>query len=210
MNIIAPDNFEKKFGELRGFLFRGLKTEEECDNEGIEYNEDEHKLKDGVDQIDETVLDVIVQNIFRKAQLEKEYTIFYGELCERKIKLELALRGDSAKLSNMKNSLFRKTLFNVCKTCFEKFFDHEERTKQISNPDTAVLFKTKLFGNIDFVGELYRRKLLPHATMISVFESLLGISDVEKIDDLVIEGAINLMNKVGQNFEEQANNTGKK
>jgi hypothetical protein len=47
------------------------------------------------------------------------------------------------------------------------------------------------------VGELYRRKLLPHTTMISVFESLLGISDVEKIDDLVIEGAINLMNKVG-------------
>lgn len=98
----------------------------------------------------------------------------------------------------MRNSLFRKSLFNVCKMCFEKFFDHEERTKQISNPDTAVLFKTKLFGNIDFVGELYRRRLLPHTTMVSVFESLLGISEVDqKIDDLVIEGAINLMNKVG-------------
>jgi hypothetical protein len=47
MNIIAPDNFEKKFGELRGFLFKGLKTEEECDADGIEYNEDEHKLKEG-------------------------------------------------------------------------------------------------------------------------------------------------------------------
>jgi hypothetical protein len=210
MNIIAPDNFEKKFGELRGFLFKGLKTAEECEADGIEYNEDEHKLKDGNDQIDEQVLDTIVQNIFRKAQLEKEYTIFYGELCERKIKLELSLRGESAKLTNMKNSVFRKSLFNVCKTCFEKFFDTEERKKQISNPDTAVLFKTKLFGNIDFVGELYRRKLLPHTTMISVFDSLLGISEMEKIDDLVIEGAINLMNKVGQNFEEQANNTGKK
>lgn len=110
----------------------------------------------------------------------------------------------------MKNSLFRKSLFNVCKECFEKFFNHEERTKQISNPDTAVLFKTKLFGNVDFVGELYRRKLLPHATIISIFESLLGISDVEKIDDFVIEGGINLMNKVGQNFEEQTKNTGKK
>lgn len=26
LNIIAPDNFEKKFSELRGFLFKGLKT----------------------------------------------------------------------------------------------------------------------------------------------------------------------------------------
>ena len=155
-------------------------------------------------------MNTIVQNIFRKAQLEKEYTIFYGELCERKIKLELSLRGEQNKMSNMKNSVFRKSLFNVCKTCFEKFFDHEERSKQISNPETVVLFKTKLFGNIDFVGELYRRKLLPHTTMISVFESLLGISDVEKIDDLVIEGAINLMNKVGQNFEEQTKTNGKK
>jgi hypothetical protein len=85
----------------------------------------------------------------------------------------------------------------MCRICFEKFFDKDERTKQVSNPDTVVLFKTKLFGNIDFVGELYRRKLLPNSTMISVFKSLLGISDMEKIDDLVIEGAINLMNKVG-------------
>jgi hypothetical protein len=70
-------------------LFRGLKTQEECDEEGIDYNEDEHKLTDGGDQIDEVILDTIVQNIFRKAQLEKEYTIFYGMICEDTIKLEL-------------------------------------------------------------------------------------------------------------------------
>lgn len=109
----------------------------------------------------------------------------------------------------MKNSLFRKQLFEVCKQYFEKFFDTDERTKQMSNPETAVLFKTKLFGNVDFVGELYRRKLLPHATLISVFGSLLGITE-DNIDDLVLEGAINLMNKVGQSFEEQAKNPGKK
>lgn len=70
-------------------MFRGLKTQEECDDEGIDYNEEEHKLTDGSDQIDEVILDTIVQNIFRKAQLEKEYTIFYGMICEDTIKLEL-------------------------------------------------------------------------------------------------------------------------
>jgi hypothetical protein len=94
LNVIAPDNFQRKFAELRGFLFKGLKTQEECEEEGIDYNEDEHKIIEGKDdQIDEVILDTIVQNIFRKAQLEKEYTIFYGMICEDTIKLELLLRG---------------------------------------------------------------------------------------------------------------------
>jgi len=66
-----------------------------------------------------------------------------------------------------------------------------------------MLFEGKLFGNIEFVGELYRRKILPESTLISVFESLLGISDMnDTADDLVIEGAVNLMNKVGVNFQQ--------
>jgi len=55
------------------------------------------------------------------------------------------------------------------------------------------------------VGELYRRKLLPEKTLNTVFSSLLGMSEENyKVDDLVIEGAINLMNKVGQVFEDNA------
>jgi hypothetical protein len=111
-----------------------------------------------------------VHNIFRKAQLEKEYTIFYGELCEKTIKLELNLRNlEESKIANLKVSLFRKTLFEVCKQNFEKFFDRDEKAKQMGDPESAILFRTKLFGNVDFVGELYRRKLLPHSIMISVF-----------------------------------------
>lgn len=48
-------------------MFRGLKTQEECEDEDIPYNEDEHKLTDEGDQIDVVILDTIVQNIFRKA-----------------------------------------------------------------------------------------------------------------------------------------------
>ena len=42
MNVIAPDNFEKKFKELRGYLYKDLKTREECITEGIEYKEEIH------------------------------------------------------------------------------------------------------------------------------------------------------------------------
>lgn len=70
------------------------------------------------------------------------------------------------------------------------------------------MFQQKLFGNIEFVGELYRRKLLPELTLVAVFDSLLGISDInDSIDDLVIEGSINLMEKVGKIFEENIKGT---
>jgi|TARA_B110000285_G_C15125847_1_gene620201 hypothetical protein len=102
----------------------------------------------------------------------------------------------------MKQSMFRRQLFNVCKVEFEKFFDEDELKKSKKDKESEILFKVKLFGNIEFLGELYRRKLLPQTTLISVFQSLLGMSEVnEDVNDLVIEGAINLMSKVGEEFE---------
>ena len=98
--------------------------------------------------------------------------------------------------------MFRRQLFNVCKVEFEKFFDEDELKKSKKDKESEILFKVKLFGNIEFLGELYRRKLLPQTTLISVFQSLLGMSEVnEDVNDLVIEGAINLMSKVGEEFE---------
>lgn len=67
------------------------------------------------------------------------------------------------------------------------------------------MFKQKLFGNNEFVGELFRRKILPESTLCHVFEALLGISELNpQVDDLVVEGAINLMDKVGLCFEENS------
>ena len=85
--MIAPDNAEKKFGELREYLFGDLKTKDDCFNEGIDYNEEIHKLNEGLINVE--ILNIIVSNIFRKAIREKEYCIFYGELCEKMMKMEL-------------------------------------------------------------------------------------------------------------------------
>ena len=65
---------------------------------------------------------------------------------------------------------------------------------------------------MEFVGELYRRKILPIQTLLIIFQSLLGISETNTlgIDDLVVEAAINLMNKVGYKFEEQSKSTSSK
>lgn len=82
----------------------------------------------------------------------------------------------------------------------------EEKAKHAESTERQLVFQAKLYGNIDFIGELYRRKILPETILVSVFKSLLGVSEMsEKVDDLIAEGAIKLMNKVGQNYEENLN-----
>jgi len=38
LNVIAPDNFVRKFAELRKILFEDMKSKKECDEEGIEFD----------------------------------------------------------------------------------------------------------------------------------------------------------------------------
>ncbi len=68
---------------------------------------------------------MVVQTVFRKAQNEKEYVTFYGELCEKIIKLELSLRGhgmgkgNTIKRNTAKFSEFRRTLLEYCRKSFD-------------------------------------------------------------------------------------------
>ena len=176
-------------------MFKDFKTQDECLEEEIEYSEDINKLKCD-DQIDIQLLDTIVQNIFRKAQDEKEFIIVYGELCEKLIKLELDLKGEKKIKSNMSKSLFRIKLIEACQSCFMKFFQPEERQK-LKDPEKSILFKEHLFGNIEFIGELFRRSILSENTLNGIFSQL-----TEEVCDFTIEGAIVLMNKIGHTFEE--------
>lgn len=115
------------------------------------------------------------------------------------MKLELGLRNKEATINNMKYSEFRKQLLDSCKMTFESFFDEEMRAKETETDEKRLNFVEKLFGNMEFVGELYRRKILPIHILQIIFDALLGLSDTNQmgIDDLVVEAAINLMNKVG-------------
>lgn len=66
MNVISPDNFDKKVKELRGYLFGDqFKTEDECFHEGIDHDSELHTLK--LEQMNTEMIDAIIFNIFRKA-----------------------------------------------------------------------------------------------------------------------------------------------
>ncbi len=62
INIISPDNFDKKVKELRGYLFGDqYKTEDECLNEGIDHDPELHTLK--LENMNHEMIDLIMQNI---------------------------------------------------------------------------------------------------------------------------------------------------
>lgn len=46
----------------------------------------------------------MIDNIIRKAQMENDYNIFYGQLCEDLMRLELLLMDKETKVNNMKFS----------------------------------------------------------------------------------------------------------
>jgi hypothetical protein len=92
--------------------------------------------------VNEESLKAIVEKIFTKAQNEKEYCSFYGDLCERIIRLELNLRNIPLKIKNLKESEFRKTLLDYCKGSFHKFF--EQQSKSLDE-EGKILVKHKLF-----------------------------------------------------------------
>eukprot|EP00347_Sterkiella_histriomuscorum_P005403 403356747 len=207
-NIITPDNFEKKFKELRTYLFGDLKHKNE---EG--WNPSMPVFTDHTAGADDTQaqenadnMKLIVERVFNKAQTEHEYCSFYGELCEKMIKLELNLRGLEAKKTTLKFSIFRKTLLNECKISFDQFFLQDKAKRQAMETEAMFRYQKRLFGNVKFVGELNRRNLLQESIIISVFNQLLGAQDQnqrEYVNDDTVEGATVLMNKIGYIIDEK-------
>jgi hypothetical protein len=66
MNVISPDNFEKKVKELRGYLFGDqYKTEHECFEEELTYDSKVHMLLP--EKMNSEMIEAIIFNIFRKA-----------------------------------------------------------------------------------------------------------------------------------------------
>ena len=177
LNQITPDNFDRKVGELREMLIGDRKL---LNEEGFDASEAEGF------QISEEILQIVVQTIFRKAQVEHTYSKFYSKLCSTIVKIDLESQGKQARQNNLKFCNFRKKLLDYCRSVYEEIFSQEDFEtlkkkaeddgKQYSLEDhryVQMKRQHKLFGNIEFIGELYLSHLLRPDTAKSIFEHLL-------------------------------------
>lgn len=117
LNQITPDNLDRKISELREMLIgdRKLLTEEGFTQEEA----------DGF-QINDEILSIVVQTIFRKAQVEHTYSKFYSKLCSTIVKIDLESQGKKAVPGNLKHCLFRKKLLDYCRSVYEEIFQQDD------------------------------------------------------------------------------------
>lgn len=115
------------------------------------------------------------------------------------ITLELHLKDLKATTKTMKQSKLRFLLIDYCKTSFDQFFsDDAKKIVETKDEDKLYKFKLRLFNNIRFIGELYRRNLLFESIIIDVSKKLLGLmGDIKSVTDDTVEGAVKLMEKIG-------------
>ena len=113
----------------------------------------------------------------------------------------------------MKHCNFRKKLLDYCRGVYEEIFVQddfetlkqkaEDAGKKYTDADfkEQLLKRThKLFGNIEFIGELFLCHLLRSDTAVSIFQHLL---DRGCFTDDTVEAAIKFIEKVGPAVEEK-------
>jgi translation initiation factor 4G len=110
------------------------------------------------------------------------------------------MKGYEPKRINVKHCGFRISLLNFCRESFYKMFQLQDDCKLKDDEESRLKHKEKLFGNIDFIGELYRQYLLPERIIFQIFSSLLGLDTQEPNED-TLEAALNLVSKVGPELE---------
>ena len=85
--------------------------------------------------------------------------------------------------------------------------ERKEKETEEDRLDRELRTKHKLFGNIDFVGELYKELLISDVILTSIFENLLGIEQQSdsSVNDMTIDAALTLINKLGKKMEDSVN-----
>jgi hypothetical protein len=123
--------------------------------------------------------------------------------------MELLMRGIKSTVANIKHSSFRKQLLTYCRESFEVLLtsplteEQKEGETEDDRQEREFRKKHKLFGNIEFVGELYKSQIVNDNVISQVFSSLLGIKQQsdESLNENTFEAALRLISKLGPTFE---------
>ncbi|KAG8136243.1 putative Eukaryotic translation initiation factor 4 gamma 1 protein [Naja naja] len=129
----------------------------------------------------------VIDLIFEKAISEPNFSVAYANMCRCLMGLKVPT---TDKPSTMVN--FRKVLLNRCQKEFEKDKDDDEifEKKQKEMDEAATLddardkARRRSLGNIKFIGELFKLKMLTEAIMHDCVVKLLKNHDEESLECL--------------------------
>ncbi|KAB7504986.1 Eukaryotic translation initiation factor 4 gamma 3 [Armadillidium nasatum] len=186
LNKLTPDNFEKLTVQITKFKI-------------VEFG----------------TFDSVIGLIFEKAVDEQAFSKTYADLC--KVLSQLSIKVKTEKEKEGGEARFRNLLINKCQQEFEKDnskdLQKEERLKKIAesnDPEYKAELKALLeyderrlrkrsVGNIRFIGELYKNRMLTSSIMMRIICGLLLKKDEESLECLC-----KLVSTIGYMLEPQS------
>lgn len=160
-------------------------------------------------------LSAVIDLIFEKAVDEQSFSSTYAQLCQVLSLMSVRGNGNEANSGKQQEVKFRNLIINKCQKEFEKDNTdafRAEKSKEIdacSDPDKKVELAAKLMyeetkmrkrsvGNIRFIGELYKLRMLTSPIMMRIIGTLLERGDEESLECLC-----KLLTTIGKILEAQ-------
>jgi len=161
---------------------------------------------------------VVVSTIFEKSCAEAKFSNLYADLCHVvqsnlsgvKVNLERETDPESVKENEDMKGLFRRSIINLCQLNFNRRLSldpiegsDEEINRELDNT------KRKMMGNIKFIGDLFKHKLIHESIVHHIIAKLLTPRDKDydsnpisrrKLDDQ-LEGCSRLLQTVGKQID---------
>jgi hypothetical protein len=123
---------------------------------------------------------ILIKEIFEKATTQHHYIEMYGDLCE----LLQAFFQENPVSVDPKQS-FKRLLLNECQNSFERNLQPPKNMEDLDfdeRMEAEVKYKTRMLGNIRFVGALLVRHMLASKVLISILQELLGEPTAEALE----------------------------
>jgi len=141
-----------------------------------------------------THVEHLIHEVFEKATMQHHFIEMYADLC-------VLLHEHFIQSPVTDDPLFslKRLLLNECQAVFERHLTPPDVSSQ-TDPEEKVLaevrYKTRMLGNIRFIGALLARKMLATKVMMAILQELLGTPTPEALESLAV-----LLTAVGPTFD---------
>eukprot|EP00747_Dinoflagellata_sp_TGD_P095269 gnl/TRDRNA2_/TRDRNA2_166420_c1_seq1.p1 gnl/TRDRNA2_/TRDRNA2_166420_c1~~gnl/TRDRNA2_/TRDRNA2_166420_c1_seq1.p1 ORF type:complete len:733 (+),score=202.94 gnl/TRDRNA2_/TRDRNA2_166420_c1_seq1:149-2200(+) len=130
-------------------------------------------------------VELIIQELFEKATTQHHFINMYADLCAELH--EYLLRNPIGGNDKDAKTVFKKILLNECQASFERHLAPPADLAELCGDERElgeVRYKTRMLGNIRFVGALLTRKMLASKVAIAIVEELLSDPTPEALESL--------------------------
>lgn len=126
-----------------------------------------------------TLIEAIAQEVFAKATVQHNFIEMYADLCAK-------LHVDLEKMATQEVS-FKRALLDQCQHSFSVHLEPpriDDGLDYDEQYEALVKYKTKMLGNVRFIGNLLRLRMLSPKIIFNCTEELLNIGTPEALETL--------------------------